>query len=137
MRFCKGHGLKGKRGADVPGWKGGRVAQTSGYIYAFAPDHPRATKDGYVLEHRLVAEQMIGRYLTSGESVHHKNGIKTDNRPRNLQVMTKREHGLLHKGAYLKRWSATLSDPERHALLSAAGRKGAIKRWGLDAQARR
>ena len=45
----------------------------SGYIYIQKPEHPKATKRGYVAEHRLVAEDKIGRFLKDDEDVHHIN----------------------------------------------------------------
>ena len=74
-----------ERGDKHPGWKGGRHVEGSGYVAVYCPDHPLANRK-YVLEHRLVMEQMLGRYLVPGEVVHHKNGMKTDNRPENLEL---------------------------------------------------
>jgi hypothetical protein len=41
------------------------------------------------LQHRMVMETMIGRKLEKGETVHHKNGIRHDNRPENLELWSK------------------------------------------------
>lgn len=57
-----------------------------GYIRVHVPDHPRACAAGYLYEHTIVMEHMVGRYLKPGENVHHKNAIKTDNRPDNLEL---------------------------------------------------
>ena len=47
-------------------------------------------------EHRVIAEQIIGRPLAKGEIVHHKDGNKHNNDPSNLEVMTQSEHLKLH-----------------------------------------
>lgn len=84
------------RGETHGAWKGGRIRQR-GYVLVYAPEHPhayRATKGsgGYVQEHRLVMEKMIGRYLLPKETVHHRNGKKDDNRPENLLLVSIHAH---------------------------------------------
>lgn len=88
----------GKKGHLAPGWKGGRyTTERDKYIYVWAPDHPNAKKSGkgtggYVLEHRLVMEKVLGRYLLPEEDVNHINGIKDDNRPENLALVSHFAH---------------------------------------------
>lgn len=67
-------------------WKGGiSRSHPLGYVYIKPPvGHPHVTVRGYVMEHRLIMEQHLGRYLTPEEVVHHINGIKDDNRIENL-----------------------------------------------------
>lgn len=67
-----------------------------GYILAYAPEHPRAHKDGYVMMHTIIAERASGRYLNDDEVVHHINHRRDDNRPENLVIMTKQQHLELH-----------------------------------------
>lgn len=68
---------------------------SSGYIQVWEPDHPKAYKGGWILEHRWVVEQQLGRHLESDEHVHHINGQKWDNRPENLQVIGHSDHSVL------------------------------------------
>lgn len=77
-------------------WKGGRTIDQHGYVMALAPDHPtnQHTTRRYVQEHRLVMERILGRYLEPNEQVHHKNGIRDDNRPENLELwVTQQPYG--------------------------------------------
>lgn len=59
------------------------------YIYALVPDHPNATKNGYVLMHRVIMENHLGRLLGKDEVVHHKDHNKFNNSVDNLEVMDK------------------------------------------------
>jgi hypothetical protein len=52
----------------------------------WAPEHPRTGNGSYVFEHVLVMEEMLGRHLLPGENVHHRNGVRDDNRPENLEL---------------------------------------------------
>lgn len=74
------------RGEKHPNWHGGRIVDGEGYIRIKNKAHPRANKRGYVLEHIAVIIAKLGRPLFPEESVHHKNGIKMDNRPDNLEI---------------------------------------------------
>lgn len=84
---------------EHPNWKGGRTITSHGYVLVKAPDHPDADTRGYIYEHRLVAEQKLGRRLQSDEHVHHKNGDTQDNRPENLEVHHETEHRTKHRDA--------------------------------------
>lgn len=71
-------------------YKGGRINQR-GYIAILCPEHPRA-RNGYVFEHILVWEKTHGKPVPDGWSVHHLNGIKSDNRPKNLFAVPRKSH---------------------------------------------
>jgi hypothetical protein len=88
---------KGELGGN---WKGGRRKLGQGYIYIFYPDHLNATKEGYIMEHRLVMEKHLGRILDKKEVVHHLNGVKDDNRIENLEVTSLGRHVAMHFDAF-------------------------------------
>lgn len=67
-------------------WQGGYAVDEDGYILEHCPDHPQATAGGYVRQHRLVMEKMLGRYLTPQEVVDHRNRDTSDNDPGNLEL---------------------------------------------------
>jgi len=56
-----------------------------GYTLVYQPEHPR-TKDGYIAEHRMIMENILGRFLCLGETVHHKDKNRTNNNPENLML---------------------------------------------------
>jgi len=70
-------------GANNGSWNGGITTNKRGYRFRLNPNHPFATQRGYVREHRLIVERIIGRYLNPTEVVHHL-GLTSDNRPEML-----------------------------------------------------
>lgn len=67
-----------------------------GYVWVWAPEHVESSRyKGWMAEHRLVAEQHLGRELTSADEVHHVNRVKDDNRPENLQVLDGVTHAVI------------------------------------------
>jgi transcriptional regulator len=82
---------KPRSGENHPSWKGGRIVDGQGYIRVKVGEEESHLVDetisgAYVMEHRLVMARMLGRPLTSRESVHHINNVRNDNRPENLQL---------------------------------------------------
>jgi hypothetical protein len=69
------------RAGNGKGWITGE-----GYRWMRAADHPNAGKNGTLGEHVFVMSQVLGRPLLKGENVHHKNGVRDDNRPENLEL---------------------------------------------------
>lgn len=85
--------------SDFIPWQIKKIISKGDYNYTLVPEHPNATKNGYVLEHRIIMENKLGRLLTRKEVVHHLNEIKKDNRPENLELKANKsihasEHGL-------------------------------------------
>ncbi len=75
----------------------------NGYIEIMMPEHPNARSNGTVLEHRLVAERKLGRYLKKTEVVHHIDEDKTHNVEENLIIFrTNSDHSRFHKIGIMK-----------------------------------
>lgn len=87
------NGMYGKRGELCANWRGGRKIRKDGYTLVIAPpNHPHpadtTSRTAYILEHRLVMEQHLGRYLLPTEVVHH-----IDGNPRNNDISNLRLYG--------------------------------------------
>jgi len=83
-----------------------KKVNNNGYIMIYSPEHPSATKAGYMREHRLVMEKHLGRNLLSDEVPHHINGDTADNRIENLKLMKKGEHTTYHaKDRVIDQWA--------------------------------
>ena len=77
-------------------WNIEKVISKGDYNYALVRNHPNATKNGYVLLHRIIMENHLGRLLNTDEVVHHLNHNKKDNRLENLQILSNKEHSKIH-----------------------------------------
>lgn len=74
-----------RNGVNHPSYKDARWHRT-GYIILTKRHHPNANKKGAISEHVLIMAEHLGRPLRKGETVHHKNGIRDDNRIENLEL---------------------------------------------------
>lgn len=66
-----------------------------GYKQVYRPKHPDARESGYISEHKLKYEKKYGP-VPEGKIIHHINGNKLDNRPKNLIAVTPQEHYKIH-----------------------------------------
>lgn len=99
FRYIYGHQLVGKTGPQSFGWNGGRIIH-EGYVLLYRPDHREADKRNYVKEHRLVYEEFYNVCLLPWTLIHHLNNIRDDNRPENLEAVTRGQHCKIHGPDY-------------------------------------
>lgn len=89
--------LSGERN---PMWCGGMATTSRGYKQKLLPEHPFSDSYGYVMEHRLVFEKVLGRFLKTTEVVHHIDENKSNNGRDNLVLFRYRSaHSRLHRFA--------------------------------------
>ena len=77
-----------------PHWKGGRYINDSGYVMVYNPSHSRASSNGYVREHLILAEKALGKPIPVGVPIHHHGDVSDNNKI--VICQDERYHNLLH-----------------------------------------
>ena len=115
-------GLGKNTGAKHWNWNGGKAKHSSGYSLILSSNNK------YIYEHRVIWEKHYGK-IPKGFSIHHKNGIKNDNRIENLQLVSYLEHKRLHPKSEEERKSIS----ERFKRAYKVGRlTGLEKGWKMQ-----
>ena len=113
-----------------------------GYILVYCPSHPRSRKNGYVPEHVLVAEKVIGRPLKPGEVPHHKDGNRGNNSPDNIEVFESNGKHISFHAQISETWgagngprkdydAAVLLYTEHGWTVAQLAKKFGMSRWGM------
>ncbi len=131
--------LPSRKGIRHSQWKGGRKNHSGGYSSVkIHPDdffYPMANKTEYVLEHRLVMAKSLGRCLQPWEEVHHKNGVRNDNRLENLELTTKGQHTKSHSKGYKDGYQKGLADGKTRQIEDLR-KEIRVLRWELTEKSR-
>lgn len=113
-RYCSRRCAWSKNGGqnkkDQVWWKNNR-GYIEGYIWITDGSQLR------VKAHRFIMEGLLGRPLLASEDVHHVNGVKDDNRPSNLLLVSHGDHSRMSNlgRTYEKGYRLQLTDRQRHA----------------------
>jgi hypothetical protein len=100
----------------------------SGYVCVYAPNHPAAS-GGYVYKHRLVVEDVLGRYLVPGENVHHRDGNPQNNDISNLELWSTSQPAGQRVQEKVS-WAESILEEYGGFVLPAP--RAALKRVGVD-----
>lgn len=118
-------------GVDNPNWRGGRSVASNGYVLIrVGTNHHLADVRGYAYEHRLVAEEKLGRRLRRGEQVHHSDHNPQNNDPDNLEVMTIAWHRFRHRRRDFGRRAPGQANPRVVCACGCGVRFTRFDRWG-------
>ena len=96
------------------------VHPKSGYVEIKMPPGQGDRRGDWMFEHKAVMEQMLGRPLVPGENVHHKNRIRSDNRPENLELWITGQPC----GGRLQDMTDWMVNHHRHAVIEALQQTG-------------
>lgn len=92
-RLCKFHGQRQRHGIPLDQTRkaptGVRRVLEDGYVSVYHPNHPNATSEGRILEHRFVMAEHLGRPLAPTETVHHRDGDRENNDLSNLELWSR------------------------------------------------
>lgn len=120
-----------------PNWRGGRVVDPRGYVLIrVGKEHPLADVRGYAYEHRLNAEKAMDRPLGSGEDVHHRDEVKSNNDPENLKVCTIQEHHVEHRRV-VREHPLRMPGEENPQIACACGCEGMLLKFDKSGRPRR
>lgn len=88
LGMCDVHYRRAKKGQplDAPIRNYGAEVYPAKYLISNGYVRVHFSRTKYEWEHRLVMEEILGRELLPGENVHHKNGNRSDNSPKNLEL---------------------------------------------------
>src|SRR4051812_30521756 len=89
---------------------GHTLPHPDGYVLEYAPAHPRCYPSGMVLQHRLVMERKLNRFLQPGEVVHHRDEDVANNDPDNLKLYASQSDHMKHHQQEALRYDPSMID---------------------------
>lgn len=122
-------------GPSNPNWRGGRSVASNGYVLVrVGKGHHLADVRGYAYEHRLVAEQKLGRRLLPGEIPHHIDGNKQNNDPSNIEVLPSHHH---HRHEHSRRKDTRAPGEDNPTIECACGCGKTLSKYDASGRPRR